>query len=200
MTQDKPKVSSEWTHMFDADDIHDDVVSITISPDEETRTRLAKRLNIVSLDDLKANITLENEQGGSVVHVTGKIRADVTQNCVVSMEPIKNHVEDEFEAWFAAGGNAVSLAKARQKKMIEKGNREMPMIEEREDPEEMIDGEIDLGELVTQHLSLAIDPYPHAEGVEYEIGDDKANAASAVSFKNPFAALKDWKAKTPKKD
>lgn len=190
---------SEWTHMFDTNKI-DDAISLNLSPDEETKTRLAKRIGVLSLDALKADLTLQNEQGGRVVHITGKINADVTQICVVSMEKIKNNIEDEFEAWFANADQAVSLNKVRQKKMIEKGNRELPMIEEQDDPEPMIDGKIDLGELVTQYLSLSIDPYPQAEGVEYEIGDDQAQASSSVAFKNPFAALKDWKAKNTKKD
>lgn len=199
MSEEKTAMTSEWTHMFNTQKI-DESASVSISPDDETRIRLAKRVGVLSLDSLKADIKLENEQGGRVVHVTGKITADITQNCVVSMDPIKTHIEDEFEAWFAGEGQAVSLAKARQKKMIEKGNREMPVIEERDDPEAMIDGKIDLGELVTQHLSLSIDPYPRAKEAHYEIGDDTPNAATGVSFKNPFAALKDWKAKTTPKE
>jgi hypothetical protein len=43
----------------------------------------------------------------------------------------------------------------------------MPFLDESEDPEPVIDGKIDAGELVAQYLSLAIDPYPRLEGEEY---------------------------------
>ena len=59
-------------------------------------------------------------------------------------------------------------------------------------PEAIIDGYIDAGELVTQYLSLALNPYPHAEGVKYELGDDNEEAIKP-KLDNPFAALKEWK-------
>lgn len=38
-----------------------------------------------------------------------------------------------------------------------------------DDPPEPLDGPLlDLGELVSQHLSLAVDPYPRAPGVSLE--------------------------------
>ena len=74
-------------------------------------------------------------------------------------------------------------------------NGETPIINEQEDPEKIIGGKIDLGEVVTQHLSLAIDPYPHKEGVKYEYGDDEPEKVPEAFKNNPFAALKDWKSK-----
>ncbi|MGD9801132.1 MAG: hypothetical protein AB7V02_11105, partial [Parvularculaceae bacterium] len=54
---------------------------------------------------------------------------------------------------------------------------------------EPLDGdEIDLGELLVQHLSLALDPYPRKDGAE-SLLETYRNAATA----SPFAGLKGLK-------
>jgi hypothetical protein len=61
------------------------------------------------------------------------------------------------------------------------------MLEEYEDPEPLVDGKVDVGELASQYLSLAIDPYPHAPGVE-PVGEDPEIELKRDK-ENPFAAL-----------
>ena len=187
-------LTPEWSHMVSGSDISEGPLDITITPNEAQRADLAKRLDIVSLDTLEAHLHFAQEQGSPTVHVTGTLTADITQNCVVSMEPVKTHIEENFESWFIDEEQTVPLARARKEKLLQKGQTEVPMLEERDDPETMIDGEIDAGELVAQNLSLSINPYIRAEGVEFESGDDPADKSS-LSFRNPFAALKDWRGK-----
>jgi hypothetical protein len=73
----------------------------------------------------------------------------------------------------------------------------VPLLDEQDDPEPITDGKIDLGELVSQFLSLSINPFPHAPGVELpeEQEGDGPVRMSAGNAPNPFAALKDWKAR-----
>ena len=140
-------------------------------------------------------MTLERDTGSMVIHVMGHIDAKITQSCVVTLEPIETTISENFEAWYADPAAAVSLTRARHDRQASKGSKEMPVLDERDDPEPVIDGKIDIGELVTQYLSLAIDPYPHKEGVRYEKGDDESGPVKSDLQKNPFAALKDWKNK-----
>ena len=130
-----------------------------------------------------------------VVHVNGRIRATVKQPCVVTLEPVESRIDETFEAWFSDPDQAIALSKAKHDKMAKSAGGEVPMLDEKDDPEPIIDGQIDLGELVTQHLALALDPYPHAEGVKYEYGDDEPEKVPEEFKNNPFAALKDWKDK-----
>lgn len=193
------ETTPEWSYIFDAENL-EGLQTVSLEPSEEEKQRLARRLGIPALERLKADLRLENTQGGRAVHVSGKFQADILQNCVVTDEPIKTRIEENFEAWFADESHAVPLARARQKKLLEKGSREVQMIEEHEDPETMTDGQIDLGELVTQYLSLAINPYPRKEGAHYKSAGPDENEAASLSFKNPFAALKDWKTRAGKKE
>jgi uncharacterized metal-binding protein YceD (DUF177 family) len=187
-------IETEWSYFFDINDVVNGKLSLTISPDDEARARLAQRLGVMSVDSLKAELKILNPKSSMMVHIIGKIDAELTQACVVTLEPLAAEVHEDFEAWFADPDNAVPLAKARKERQAEKGHQEVPMLDESEDPEPIIDDKIDLGELVTQHLCLMIDPYPHAEGVVFEVGDDQQKDFTA-SVNNPFAALKDWKDK-----
>ncbi len=187
-------LEQEWSHFIDADEVSGETLRLSITPDNEARKNLVRRLGVESIDSLKADLQLKREQGGMVVYVAGHIHATITQACVVSLDPVESRVNENFEAWFADPDQAIQLSKVKHDKNI-KVNGETPILEESEDPEPIIEGQIDLGELVTQHLSLSLDAYPHAEGVEYEYGDDKPHKTPDAFKNNPFAALKDWKTK-----
>ena len=186
---------SEWPYLIDADDVEGKPLRLSISPDEDQKAQLVNRLNILGIESLEADLSLKREQGNMVIHVEGHIKAQLKQSCVVTLEPLDTQVDETFEAWFADPDQAVTLAKAKHDRLTKTGGAEVPVLDERDDPEAIIDGQIDLGELVTQHLSLAINPYPHAEGVHYEYGDDEPKKVPEEFKNNPFAALKDWKSK-----
>lgn len=186
---------SEWSYILEADDVEAKPIKITISPDEQQKAQLVNRLNILAIDSLSADLELRREQGNMVVHISGHIKAALKQACVVTLEPVETYVDEAFEAWFADVDQAISLSKAKHDRMTKTGGAEVPILDEKDDPEPIIDGKIDLGELVTQHMSLAINPYPHAEGVHYEYGDDEPKKVPEEFKTNPFAALKDWKSK-----
>jgi len=185
----------EWSYLVDSEEIEGKPLEIKAEAGKEEKRALARRLGVISLESLSVDALFSRKKGSLVIHVKGTLRAELTQECVVTTDPVQSTTEEEFEGWFADPEQAVSFAKARQDKLQEKGQNELPVLREQEDPEPITDGQIDLGELVAQHLSLSINPYPHAEGVHYELGDDEIKAQPAESRQNPFAALKDWKEK-----
>jgi len=188
-------LENEWSYLFDTDkDIEKGRAQLTLAPDDDVRKRLAQRLGLLSLDMLEVKIDVVQHSGSPVIHVKGHISAQLVQPCVVTLEPVPAKIKEDFESWFADKEVAISLAKKRREKESKGGHVEVRMLEEHDDPEPIVDGKIDLGELVTQYLSLAIDPYPHAEGVAFEVGDD-GEGPKSPSPNNPFAALKDWKDK-----
>lgn len=192
MSKQKESLTPEWSHPIDAADLDPQGKKIVIEANDAQRAALANRLGVARVQSAKAELRLTPE--GARVHVAGHLSAKILQNCAVTLEPIESGIEEEFEAWYADPGKAVSFMKARHEKQRH-SQTEMPVLEESDDPEEMENGMIDVGELATQYFSLAINPYPHAPGAQYEIGDDEAPAAPAEERKNPFAALKDWKSR-----
>jgi uncharacterized metal-binding protein YceD (DUF177 family) len=187
---------AEWQHMVDVREIARVPFEVSIEASEDERRALAIRAGVISIESLKADMTLARDQGDLVLHVTGKITADVTQKCILSAEKVNNKIEEDFEAWFADPEQALSFTKAKREKDLEKGPVDLPVLGEHEDPEPIINGEIDAGELAAQYLCLAIDPYPQAPGAVYEGPKaEQLSEPAAESRKNPFAALKDWKAR-----
>ena len=192
----KTILETEWSYLFDVEAMDKAEETLTIAPDAQARGRLCQRLGVMSVESLEADIRVSHHSGEMSYYIKGQIRADVTQACVVTLEPVHSHIEDDFEAWYADSEAAVSIAKARHEKLNKKGHGEFPILDEKDDPEALVEGKIDLGELVTQYLSLSINPYPHAEGVEFEAFERKVGGLEDGDLaKNPLAALKDWKDK-----
>lgn len=188
-------IRPEWSHKIDAEDIGKTPTRTTISASPQERKDLAVRLGVDAVDLLEAQLVMKRESGNRLVHVEGAFKGRVTQTCVVTLEPVVNEIEGDVEGYFANPDAVISLARVRHEKRGRAADSELPILEEKDDPEPIVDGQIDLGDLVTQFLALSIDPYPHKEGVVFESGDDDNNAQEVGSTRqNPFAALKDWKA------
>lgn len=195
MKESKDNIEAEWSYLVDVKGIDAKGQALSIEPTEAERTRLIRRLGLLALDDCQANLKLSLNDG-HIIHVKGVVTAKARQSCVMTLETVETAVREEFEAWYADPQQVVSLNKARRDQKIRKGHVEIPLADEREDPEPIVGGKIDVGELVTQYLSLGIDPYPRAPGVELPDGEDLKTVHEDPSvIKNPFAALKDWKDK-----
>lgn len=136
----------------------------------EERARLAKRFGLIGLDSLTAAVRL-SRRTGDIIHVEGRLQADVVQECVVTLAPFPSHVEDGFELDF--GSDTPDL------------RPEIELDMEFEPPEPIENGIIDLGELVAQHLSLALDPYPRAPGAELDVQQTEIEETQ----RSPFAVL-----------
>lgn len=191
---------SEWSHFYNIHEMEGNRQVLSISPDPEEARRLALRLSVLSVDTLVADLVIMHSPGDVSYHVKGKFKARLTQACAVTLEPVKTYIQDEFEAWFADSQGVAPFAKLKRERQMQKAHEELPILEEKEDPEAIIDGKIDLGELVTQYLSLSIDPYIRAEGVTLEVKESKKADHEPDLIKNPFAALKDWKARQGSED
>lgn len=188
----KKQPKPEWSFPVDVLSIGSNAARYTITAKGDECEKLAERYNVVSLENVWSEMHLVREQGGLVIHVTGTVQADVTQTCVVTLEPMVSHVSDSFDAFFADPEQAVSFARARANIKAKKGEIEVEMIDEHDAPDEIINGQIDLGEVAAQFLSLAIDPYPRSVTVAEIIPEAESPDANPASD-SPFAALKAWK-------
>jgi uncharacterized metal-binding protein YceD (DUF177 family) len=113
-----------------------------IAANETERAALAKRFDLVSLEKLTAHVTLRRLPGG-LVRLTASLSADLVQTDVVTLDPVPARVDDDFTLLF--GSDAEDAA---------------ALDPEAELIEPLSDGQIDIGEVVAQQLSLVMDPYP----------------------------------------
>ena len=132
-----------------------------IAADANERADLARRFGLVSLDRLEARVELSRE-AGATIRFRATLSADLVQSCVVTLDPVANRVDDEFSLLLGDPDDPAAL------------DPDAELIEPLED------GRVDLGEVVAQQLSLAMDPYPRAPGVAPADGEGRPS---------PFAAL-----------
>jgi uncharacterized metal-binding protein YceD (DUF177 family) len=103
---------------------------------------------------------------GEGVKVAGRFDAEVEQVCVVTLDPFPATVSDTIERYFLPNARAA---------------------EPEADIDSFADGVIELGEVVVESLSLALDPYPRKPGAEFHGVEDGPGSAEPVS--SPFAVL-----------
>jgi uncharacterized metal-binding protein YceD (DUF177 family) len=136
-------------------------LAITATPAE--CEALSRRCHLLGIAALAAELQLTPEPDGAV-RATGRFTATVTQACVVTLEPVEQHM-------------ALPLAF----RLLPPGR------EEADGPDDLDeiacpDGMADLGEAVAEQFALALDPYPRAPGAELppEAQDDAAGAFAAL--------------------
>ena len=197
MSRKKSGEDLGWVYLIDQGEIGAHPYQKTLIAGDADLKALAARLGVHGIHSLVSEMTLQRIPGNkAVIHVEGILKADVTQSCIISHVPVKEHIEEEFEAWYADPASFTSLAKAKHERAGKLADAEIPVMEEQEAPEAMINGKIDLGDLVAQYLSLSLNPYPRAHGVAWdrESVESVTDAKPASPLrKNPFEALKGWK-------
>ena len=190
---------NEWHVPISAEDITAAPRHYEIEADAQERRALAERLDIESVDSAGASFDIHRDQAGYRIVVEGRLAAEVTQQCVVTLDSVRSHIEEDFYAYFADSETVIPFVKARKKAGAEpeQANEvETPVVEEHEEPEPLDhNGCVDLGELATQYLSLGMPAYPKKDGARHELTDEDvaAGRTPASARRTPFEALKNWR-------
>jgi len=162
----------DWTHAVR--DIPSDGLAIERTVTAEEAARLADALGVVSVDKLVAKYRLTPAPGARVA-LTGKLDIRVTQECVVTLDPLPSTVSLPLDAVFTSQSANADAATAE----VTLDDLENPA----EEPIE--NGTVDVGRVVLEELMSGIDPYPRSADARFDWTDDKADPTSD----KPFAAL-----------
>lgn len=157
----------------------DKVRKETVEANAKECAALAKRFDLRELSNFKADLRIRRVEGGDVVRLEGKLSADVVQTCVISLQDVHAHIDGEFDTFLAEGG------KHTAKKFGDEAD--FGIDDDDTAPEVIHNGQLDLGEIVAQYLSVELDPYPRAPGVS--LAAQLAEAGLEVK-NNPFSVLK----------
>jgi uncharacterized metal-binding protein YceD (DUF177 family) len=144
---------------------------LDLAANPQARAAIAKLAGLAALPRLTASfdVTLHGRHG---LHVVGRVSATVGQTCVVTLEPIENEIDEAVDLVFTPDAAPAFSDRG--------GEIEIPADDA---PEPLVDGTVDLGQLATEFLLLAIDPYPRKPGVVFQ------EPAHADVLAHPFAAL-----------
>ena len=166
---------------IDAARISPDGLDSEIAANAEERAAIVGAYDLVAVDALSANVTLTHGPRGSV-EVSGRVLADIVQSCVVTLEPVAQHIDEPIAVRFVPADSPDAPGPA-------KPGKEVVVDADAPDPPEVMEGtSVNLGALVEEIFVLAIDPYPRAPGAELpaEAAEPPESAADS-----PFAMLRD---------
>jgi uncharacterized metal-binding protein YceD (DUF177 family) len=162
-----PETVGPLSRPFDVRNLPSQGTQVHVEATPEECAALAQDFGLPGIQALSADFKLTSSPKG--VHVTGIVKAALTQICVVTLDPFDSTIEEEAEVDFAEPSG-----------MPPEPPTEM---HEYEPPDEIVDGEIDLGALTAEFLALGLDPYPRKPGVDFDWKDP------ADQEESPFAAL-----------
>jgi hypothetical protein len=166
-----PDSAAAWQVPVALEEVPETGQHFELAADAFVRAAVAKIAGLRELPRFEANFDV-TRRGGSL-HVVGSISATVGQNCVVTLEPLVNEIEETIDLVFEPPHR---LAESTEKEGQQRGVKW-------DDPEPLVGGVVDLGALATEFLLLGVDPYPRKPGAVFEPPQD------ARRDQGPFAAL-----------
>lgn len=143
-------------------------IPFSLAPDAGRCAAIAAELGLDGLSKLTFEGTIRAE-GGDAWALTGRLRARVTQPCVVTLKPVRTTLDEEVERHYSPHVTP-------------------PEGDEVEMPDETLEplGQfIDLAAVMIEELALALPEYPRAEGVEFEAAPEEP----APDTRRPFEGL-----------
>lgn len=169
--------------LFDLSDLTEAGTDVVVDLGAEDRARLADWLGIEAVGRFHAEIGL-SRKGANRYRYEAVLKADLVQACVVSLEPVPSH----HDLHFTRDLKVAPRQRRRPAEELETGGVLTLAAGEDEVPEELDSPHYDLAIPLLEELVLAIDPYPRAEGVAFELPQEHR-----AEKENPFAALKQLK-------
>jgi hypothetical protein len=146
-----------WSFPVTVERIPDEGLHCDIEAPAEARTGIAALAGVREVSALSASFDLARD--GASVHVSGRVRGRVGQNCVVTLKPVDTDIDEAVEVTFAPPP-AEASARAPSR-------RNPPGNAAEEPPEPLVGATLDLGAIAVEFLILGIDPYPRKPGVEF---------------------------------
>lgn len=179
----------EFSRPQKADELPQKGRTIVLDPDTAELDAIAKRLGLVALNRFEGELKLQPEMGRQI-SLSGPIRAEIVQTCVVTGDPLMTELAFDVDLTFAEDADPLAGLNMSEEDVLTD-----PEIEE---PDPIVDGKIDVGEAAVEELALNIPPYPRTPGAVFEGIDTDEDGGN--ERENPFAALSSLKDKMNSKD
>lgn len=158
-------------------------LKVTLDPDASELSEIADQAGVLSIDRFNSELVVKRWRRNGVT-IFGKINAEITQECVVSLEPVNSKISEEIERTFLPEGSKLTKPKLSSDGEI------ILDYEGKDEPDIFVGDTIDIWEVVMENVLLAIDPFPRSPLLpdkEFSVDTDKGKVQDKVS---PFAALK----------
>jgi uncharacterized metal-binding protein YceD (DUF177 family) len=144
--------------------------------DPDELASIARALDLVACRSLAAKYTITPTAEGRY-QLSGTLRAEVEQACVVTLEPIGSTVEERFDVSFWPTDEMPPPASGEVN------------LDEELDPEPIVEGQIAVGRIVFEHLATAIEPFPRKPDATLERTSTATEERTGDKPESPFAVL-----------
>ncbi len=169
------KPAQRWHVPIRLEDVPETGLHLDLVADAEVRAGLAVLAGVRDMPRLEAALDVVRQ--GSGLRVTGRVSATVGQDCVVTLDPLENRVDEPIDVVFAPPA-PVDAATDED----DDGEHHEARAGD-EPPEALVDGAADLGAVLADFVLLGIDRYPRKPGAVF------APPSPASGGDNPFAVL-----------
>ncbi len=143
--------------------------------DSEVTDFLVEHSNVTAVANFAGKIKLRAMRGGYEAH--GKLQAKVTQECVVTLDPVDDELSVDLERVYLRGEEPEPEVTSNGEVFVD--------LEASADNEWFEGDTIDLADLIFEQFQLALNPYPRKEGAEFPDAMDAADEKEP----SPFAVL-----------
>ncbi len=187
----KPEPVPEFSRPIARERLCGQVIVEEISATSHERAALARRFGLLGFDLLRATAKIEpvdgadGKRGAGLLRLGGHLSAEVSQACVITLEPVASRVESAFTLLYSLEPGPAPAPVGVAAEVVVDPEAEDP-------PEPLGPGGLDLGEAVAQQLALALNPYPRAPGAALS-GAPEAPAAAETGPPGGFAVLETLK-------
>ncbi|WP_420404924.1 YceD family protein [Nisaea sp.] len=169
--------NSEFSRPVRIKDLKKRVTHFDVEATPEECRALATRFGLPSLASLSATVSVERLAKDRAVRIAGRISAHLTYLSVVSLEAFDAVIEDQFSEVLTGE--------------VETGHQaELDLPPDDENMGLIEDGGFDLGEVISQNLSLLLDEHPRKPG-EGDAPDGVVwtDSDAEDEEENPFSVL-----------
>ncbi|UVK37330.1 DUF177 domain-containing protein [Mesorhizobium sp. AR10] len=149
---------------------------VVIDADAAQRVALASEHELLSVESYRAELLVAPWKRNGV-KVSGRVVADITQACIVTLDPVEAHIDEPVEALLLPDESKLG------RQGFDGGGEILLDAEGPDSPETFSGDTIDVGALAEQFFGLAIDPYPRKQGVSLEAAGDTDPAESEFQQK-----------------
>ena len=154
---------------------------------ETERAALAKWAGVLSVEKLDVRVQIK-KLAPDRFGLAFELAAEVTQACVVTLEPVQGRIQHSFSRELIFTGPSRHRPDQPKNKGESEGFLDVNLDEGEEVPEEITSLHLDLAVPVLEEFALSLDPYPRRPGVEFTPKTEDSGPPDS-----PFAVLKTLK-------
>ncbi|USG60065.1 DUF177 domain-containing protein [Sneathiella marina] len=176
------KTGAEVSRLINVEGLGRDPIKINIQATKDECKSLADGLGIIGLSGVMMSGVLRRQQKTDKIEVSAALKAHAVQACVATLEPVSQTIDVEFMVYYTFDKEDV---------VSDEVDYVIGMDEE-DLPELIVNGQIDMMDIVAEQIALALDPYPRAENIApVNMAENAGETEIAQEVHRPFANLKD---------